>query len=127
MVTEGECVMVQDAGETVMRVGDCAAFPAGNPDGHQFINRTRQAWRTFLVVGTKAAARGCDLFRCGPAGPDRAQQGAVHLQGWHRLGRAALMPRLRFLALLMPWMRRIPCWAAVWGRLSINCCPTPAG
>ncbi len=53
MITEGECVLVQDAGETPMRVGDCAAFPAGNPDGHHFINRTAQP-AAFLVVGTKA-------------------------------------------------------------------------
>lgn len=53
MVTEGECSLVQDAGETVMRPGDCAAFPAGNPDGHQFINRTDKVAR-YLVIGTKA-------------------------------------------------------------------------
>ena len=53
MVTEGECTLVQDAGETVMRPGDCAAFPAGNTDGHQFINRTDQVAR-FLVIGSKA-------------------------------------------------------------------------
>ncbi len=53
MVTEGECVLVQDAGETVMRAGDCAAFPAGDPDGHCFINRSTTEAR-FLVVGTKA-------------------------------------------------------------------------
>lgn len=53
MITLGECVMVQDAGEIVMRVGDCAAFPAGMPDGHCFINRTETEAR-FLVVGTKA-------------------------------------------------------------------------
>ena len=53
MVTSGECVLVQDAGETVMRVGDCAAFPAGRADGHQFINRSDTV-ATFLVVGTKA-------------------------------------------------------------------------
>ena len=53
MVTEGECTLVQDAGETVMRPGDCAAFPAGSTDGHQFINRTDKVAR-FLVVGTKA-------------------------------------------------------------------------
>jgi uncharacterized cupin superfamily protein len=53
MVTEGECTLVQDAGETVMRPGDCAAFPAGATDGHHFINRTDQPAR-FLVVGTKA-------------------------------------------------------------------------
>lgn len=53
MITIGECVMVQDAGETVMRVGDCAAFPAGVPDGHCFINRTQTEAR-ILVVGSKA-------------------------------------------------------------------------
>lgn len=53
MVTEGECTLVQDAGETVLHPGDCAAFPAGSPDGHQFINRSGARAR-FLVVGTKA-------------------------------------------------------------------------
>ena len=53
MVTEGECTLVQDAGETVMRAGDCAAFPAGSTDGHQFINRSDKVAR-FLVVGSKA-------------------------------------------------------------------------
>jgi uncharacterized cupin superfamily protein len=53
MVTEGECVMLTDAGETIMRPGDCAAFPAGLPDGHCFINRTDKEAR-FLVIGTKA-------------------------------------------------------------------------
>ena len=63
MITEGECVLVQDAGETVMRVGDCAAFPAGSPDGHQFVNRSDTVAK-FLVVGTKAAsevATYCDV------------------------------------------------------------------
>ena len=53
MITAGECVLVQDAGEVVMRVGDCATFPAGNTDGHHFINRT-DAEARFLVVGTRA-------------------------------------------------------------------------
>lgn len=53
MVIEGECTLVQDAGETLMRAGDCAAFPAGNPDGHHFINRTDQVAK-FLVIGSKA-------------------------------------------------------------------------
>jgi uncharacterized cupin superfamily protein len=53
MVTEGSCTLVQDAGETEMHAGDCAAFPAGQADGHQFINRTDQVAR-FLVIGTKA-------------------------------------------------------------------------
>ena len=53
MVTEGECVLVQDAGETLMKVGDCVAFPANVPDGHHFINRS-DAVAQFLVVGSKA-------------------------------------------------------------------------
>ena len=53
MVTEGECTLIQDEGETVMRPGDCAAFPAGDPNGHHFINRTGTVAK-FLVVGTKA-------------------------------------------------------------------------
>ncbi|MCA3488388.1 MAG: cupin domain-containing protein [Rhodobacter sp.] len=53
MVTQGECVLVQDAGETVMRPGDCAAFRAGDPDGHCFVNRSKAEAR-FLVVGTRA-------------------------------------------------------------------------
>lgn len=52
-IVEGECTLVQDAGETVMRPGDCAAFPAGSSDGHHFINRSDRPAR-FLVVGSKA-------------------------------------------------------------------------
>lgn len=52
-IVEGECTLVQDRGETVMRPGDCAAFPAGDTDGHHFLNRTDRVAK-FLVVGTKA-------------------------------------------------------------------------
>jgi uncharacterized cupin superfamily protein len=53
MVTEeGALVLVEDAGETEMGPGDCAAFPAGQPDGHCFINRSGAVAR-FLVVGSK--------------------------------------------------------------------------
>jgi uncharacterized cupin superfamily protein len=55
MVTQGELVLVQDEGEIVMRPGDCAAFPAGDPNGHHFLNRT-EAEARFLVVGTRAPA-----------------------------------------------------------------------
>ena len=53
MVTMGECTMWLDAGPTIMRVGDCAAFPAGLADGHCFINHTDTEAR-FLVIGTKS-------------------------------------------------------------------------
>jgi uncharacterized cupin superfamily protein len=53
MVTKGELILVQDAGEIPMRPGDCAAFPAGDTDAHCFVNRA-DAEARFLVVGTKA-------------------------------------------------------------------------
>jgi uncharacterized cupin superfamily protein len=53
MVTEGECTLIQDEGETVMRPGDCAAFPAGDTNGHHFVNRTDRVAK-FLVVGTRS-------------------------------------------------------------------------
>ena len=63
MVLEGECILIQDAGETAMYAGDCAAFPAGSTDGHNFINRSNTVAR-FLVVGSKApreVATYCDV------------------------------------------------------------------
>jgi uncharacterized cupin superfamily protein len=53
MVIEGECTLMQDAGPVIMGPGDCAAFPAGDPDGHCFVNQT-DAIARFLVAGTKA-------------------------------------------------------------------------
>ena len=51
-VLEGELVLVEDAGETVLRPGDSAGWPAGVPDGHHLQNRS-QAEATFLVVGSR--------------------------------------------------------------------------
>lgn len=53
MVTAGRCTLITDAGETEMGPGDCAALPAGRPDGHHFVNRSAEMAQ-FLVVGTKA-------------------------------------------------------------------------
>jgi len=38
-VLAGELVLVTDAGEATIQAGQCAGFPAGHSDGHQFINR----------------------------------------------------------------------------------------
>lgn len=40
MVLEGEVVLVTDAGEEVLRAGDCAGFKAGDRDGHHLQNRS---------------------------------------------------------------------------------------
>lgn len=53
MITEGTCILVDDQGRHEMSVGACAAFPAGEANGHHFINETDEEAR-FLVVGTKA-------------------------------------------------------------------------
>ncbi|MFK3740261.1 cupin domain-containing protein [Massilia sp. TN1-12] len=52
MVVSGELTLVTDEGETLMRAGDCAAFPAGRENGHHLVNRS---WGNalFLVVGPK--------------------------------------------------------------------------
>ncbi|HEV2112165.1 MAG TPA: cupin domain-containing protein [Gammaproteobacteria bacterium] len=51
-VLEGEVVLVTDAGEEVLRPGDCAGFKAGDPDGHHLQNRSgREA--VILEVGTR--------------------------------------------------------------------------
>lgn len=52
MMVSGELTLVTDEGETIMRAGDCAAFPAGRQNGHQLVNRS---WGNalFLVVGSR--------------------------------------------------------------------------
>ena len=54
-VLDGELVLVTDAGEEVLRGGDCAAFKAGVRDGHCLQNRSSQPAR-FLVVGSRDEA-----------------------------------------------------------------------
>jgi uncharacterized cupin superfamily protein len=52
-VIEGELVLCEDDGETVLRAGDAAGFKAGVANGHCLINRTpRDA--VFLEVGTRS-------------------------------------------------------------------------
>lgn len=52
-VLEGEVVLCEDGGETVLRAGDAAAWKAGVPNGHCLVNRSdRDA--LVLEIGTKA-------------------------------------------------------------------------
>ena len=57
---EGELVLIEDGGETVLSAGDCAAFPKGSGNGHHMINRSAVA-AVYLEVGTRSAA---DLTTC---------------------------------------------------------------
>ena len=51
-VLEGEVVRVTDAGEQLLRAGDCAGYPAGKRGAHHFLNRAAVAAR-YLEVGSR--------------------------------------------------------------------------
>jgi uncharacterized cupin superfamily protein len=54
-VIEGELTLIEDGGETVLRAGDCAAFPKGSGNGHHLINKSA-AVAVYLEVGSRQAA-----------------------------------------------------------------------
>lgn len=51
-ILEGEVVLVEDGGETVLRPGDCATFPKGSGNGHHLINRSSSVAK-FLEIGSR--------------------------------------------------------------------------
>jgi uncharacterized cupin superfamily protein len=51
-VLEGELVLVEDGGETLIGVGECAAFPKGTGNGHHLQNRST-ATAVYLEVGSR--------------------------------------------------------------------------
>lgn len=59
-VLDGELTLVEDDGETVLRAGDCAAFPKGSGNGHHMINRS-DAMAVYLEVGSRSPA---DVITC---------------------------------------------------------------
>jgi uncharacterized cupin superfamily protein len=52
-VLEGEVILITDSGETILRPGMAAGFPAGKADGHHLINRGDVPAR-YLEAGTRA-------------------------------------------------------------------------
>jgi uncharacterized cupin superfamily protein len=55
IVLEGEVVLMTDAGEELLRAGDCAGFKAGLRDGHHLQNRSRQG-AVILEIGARKTA-----------------------------------------------------------------------
>ena len=51
-VLEGEVVLIDDAGESVLRAGDSAGFPAGDRNGHHLVNRSERP-AFVLEVGSR--------------------------------------------------------------------------
>ncbi len=54
----GEVVLIEDAGEVILRPGDAACWPRGTPNGHHLINRSDQP-ATYVVAGTRAPEDEC--------------------------------------------------------------------
>jgi uncharacterized cupin superfamily protein len=54
-VLEGEVVLVTDAGEEILRAGDCAGFKAGVRDGHHLQNRSQRD-AVLLEIGSRRTA-----------------------------------------------------------------------
>jgi len=59
-VIDGELRLVEDTGETLLRAGDCAAFPKNSGNGHHLINRSDTV-ATYLEIGSR---HGDDLTTC---------------------------------------------------------------
>jgi uncharacterized cupin superfamily protein len=58
-MVEGELVLVENDGETILRPGDAAGFKAGAEIGHCLVNRaSRDA--VFLEIGTRATSERVD-------------------------------------------------------------------
>lgn len=51
-VLEGELKLVEDDGETLLRAGECAAFPKATGNGHHLINEST-AVAVYLEVGSR--------------------------------------------------------------------------
>lgn len=58
VIVSGEAVLVEEDGETVMRAGDCAAFPKDRANGHHLVNRTASDC-VFVAVDSKAREGDC--------------------------------------------------------------------
>lgn len=54
-VLAGELTLVEDQGETLLRAGDAAAFPAGGGNGHHLKNLS-DAEASFLAIGSRIDA-----------------------------------------------------------------------
>ncbi|MDJ0683925.1 MAG: cupin domain-containing protein [Alphaproteobacteria bacterium] len=52
-VVLGELTLVTDAGETILKAGECAGFPAGAENGHMLINRSGGP-ASYIEIGARA-------------------------------------------------------------------------
>ncbi|GAO40820.1 hypothetical protein SCH01S_52_00010 [Sphingomonas changbaiensis NBRC 104936] len=60
VVLEGELTLVEDGGETLLRAGECAAFPGNSGNGHHLVNRLGET-AVYLEIGSRDPA---DVTTC---------------------------------------------------------------
>ena len=58
VMLDGEAVLIEDDGETVLRPGDCASWPKDVPNGHHLVNRSDRPC-TFIVVDNRRGEGDC--------------------------------------------------------------------
>jgi len=58
VVLEGEAVLVEDDGETLLGPGDCAAFPKDVANGHHLVNRSDRPC-TLLAIDNRRGEGDC--------------------------------------------------------------------
>ena len=51
-IIDGELTLIEDDSETVLRAGDCAAFPKNTGNGHHLINKSSKV-AVYLEVGSR--------------------------------------------------------------------------
>jgi uncharacterized cupin superfamily protein len=59
-VLAGELTLIEDTGETILRAGDCAAFPKNTGNGHHLINKSTTT-AIYLEAGSRSPH---DLTTC---------------------------------------------------------------
>jgi uncharacterized cupin superfamily protein len=69
-VLDGELTLITDAGEEILRAGECAAFRKGDPDGHHLVNKSGRPARV-LEIGNSDPQDRCtypdiDMIADGP-------------------------------------------------------------
>jgi len=52
-IVEGELVLIDNAGEAVLKAGDCAGFKANDGNAHRLVNRSNRD-AVYIEVGTRS-------------------------------------------------------------------------
>lgn len=57
-IVSGEVTLVDNAGESILHAGDCAAFPKGEANGHRLVNKSA-ATAVCLEIGSRSTTDVC--------------------------------------------------------------------